>query len=102
MHSHISQITGVSGYIGFKTLVLALEGGFKVRAVIRKVEQAKKLEAHSRVAPYSKSLQWVHIPDLSETDSFAPHLEGGVTGIIHIASPLAIEVSSFTEFINSN
>ena len=87
------QITGVSGYIGFKTLVLALEGGFKVRAVIRKIEQAKKLESHGRVAPYSKNLEWVLIPDLSNTDSFDPHLKGGVTGIIHVASPLAHKVN---------
>lgn len=89
----ISQITGVSGYIGFKTLVLALEGGFKVRAVIRKAEQAKKLESHGRVAPHTKNLQWVLIPDLSKTDSFDPHLKGGVTGILHVASPLADEVN---------
>lgn len=93
MIAHISQITGVSGYIGFKTLILALECGFKVRAVIRKAEQAKKLESHGRVAPHTENLQWVLIPDLSKTDSFDPHLNGGVTGIIHIASPLAIKVN---------
>ena|ERR1700753_2721329 len=92
MIAHISQITGVSGYIGFKTLVLALERGFKVRAVIRKAGQGKKLESHGRVAPHARNVQWVLIPDLSKTDSFDPHLEGGVTGIIHVASPLANEV----------
>lgn len=93
MIAHISQITGVSGYIGFKTLVLALEHGFKVRAVIRKAEQAKKLESHGRVAPHAKNLQWVIIPDLSKTDSFDPYLKDGVTGILHVASPLANEVN---------
>jgi hypothetical protein len=93
--AHISQITGVSGYIGFKTLILALEGGFVVRAVIRKVEQAKKIESHSRVSPYVKNLQWVLIPDLSKTAVFDSHLKGGVTGILHVASPLAIEVKLF-------
>jgi uncharacterized protein YbjT (DUF2867 family) len=93
MVAHIFQITGVSGYIGFKILILALEGGFKVRAVIRKAEQAKKLESHGRVAPYTKNLQWILIPDLSETNSFDDHLKGGVSGIIHVASPLANEVN---------
>ena len=37
------------------------------------------------------NLQWVVIPDLSDTHSFDPHL-AGVTGILHIASPPAIEV----------
>lgn len=90
--SHL-QITGVSGYIGFKTLILALEAGFQVRAVIRKAEQAKKLESHGRVAPHTKNLQWVLIPDLSKPDAFDAHLKGGVTGILHVASPLANEVT---------
>jgi hypothetical protein len=77
-------------------LILALEGGFKVRAVIRKAEQAKKLESHSRVAPHVNNLQWIIIPDISETYSYDPHLQGGVTGIIHLASPLANEVSGFS------
>jgi nucleoside-diphosphate-sugar epimerase len=64
-----------------------------VRAVIRKAEQARKLESHGRVAPHTKNLQWALIPDLSKTDSFDPHLKGGVTGILHVASPLANEVS---------
>ena len=86
-----SQITGVSGYIGLKALILALEAGFQVRAVIRKAEQATKLQSHARVAPHINSLQWVNIPDLSETHSFDPYLDG-VTGILHIASSLANEV----------
>jgi nucleoside-diphosphate-sugar epimerase len=53
----------------------------------------KKLESHVRVKPHTRNLQWVLIPDLSNTDSFDPYLEGGVTGIIHIASPNAIEVN---------
>jgi uncharacterized protein YbjT (DUF2867 family) len=85
------KITGVSGYIGFKTLILALEAGFQVRAVIRKAEQAKKLESHIRVAPHAAQLQWSIIPDLSDTNSFDSHLKG-VVGILHLASPLANEV----------
>ena len=29
------QITGITGYIGFQTLVLALERGYAVRGVVR-------------------------------------------------------------------
>jgi hypothetical protein len=64
--THIFQIADVSGYIGFKTLVLALESRFKLRAFIRKAEQAKKLESHGRVAPDAKNLQRVLILDLSK------------------------------------
>jgi hypothetical protein len=91
-----SQITGVSGYIGFRTLILALEAGFKVRAVIRKAEQAKKLESHKRVAPFVNNLQFCIIPDLSDTYSYDSHLQG-VTGLLHIASPLANEVIIYVQ-----
>lgn len=37
------------------------------------------------------NLQWVVIPDLSDTHAFDPHV-AGVTGILHVASPTAIEV----------
>lgn len=101
MAGDLILITGVSGYIGFKTLILALEAGFQVRAVIRKAEQAKKLESHGRVAPHTKNLQWVLIPDLSKPDAFDAHLKGGVTGILHVASPLANETDDYDRDIIS-
>ncbi|MCJ1421403.1 hypothetical protein MMC32_007766 [Xylographa parallela] len=94
MAGDLILITGVSGYIGFKTLILALEAGFPVRAVIRKAEQATKLQSHARVAPHMDNLQWVVIHNLSDTHSFDPHL-AGVTGILHIASPPAIESDDY-------
>ncbi|KAE9372728.1 putative 3-beta hydroxysteroid dehydrogenase/isomerase [Stipitochalara longipes BDJ] len=100
MSGDLILITGVSGYIGFKTLILALEAGFKVRAVIRKSEQAKKLESHKRVAPFINNLQFCIIPDLSDTESFDPHLQG-VTGLLHLASPLANETDDFDRDIIS-
>ena len=88
-----SQITGVSGYIGFKTLILALEAGYRVRAVIRKAKQSTKPQSHSHIAPHVSNLQWVVITDLADTASFDAHLEG-VTGILHLASPLAKETDN--------
>ena len=86
------QITGVSGFIGFKTLILALEAGYYIRAVVRKASQIPKLSNHTRIQPYDKNLEFVVIPDLAQTEAFDPFLEG-VIGILHLASPLAIEVS---------
>ena len=71
---------------------MALEAGFQVRAVIRKTEQAAKLQSHARVAPYAASVQWATIPDLTDAGSLDSNLTG-VTGILHLASPLAIEAS---------
>ncbi|KAF3404436.1 hypothetical protein DPV78_003215 [Talaromyces pinophilus] len=94
MAGDLILITGVSGFVGFKTLILALEAGFSVRAVIRKAEQATKLQSHARVAPHLDNLKWVVIPDLADTHSFDLHL-AGVTGILHIASPQPIESDDY-------
>jgi hypothetical protein len=85
------QITGVSGFIGFKTLILALEAGYFGRAVVRKASQIPKLSNHARVKLYSKNVEFVVITDLSQTGAFDSVLEG-VGGILHLSSPLAIEV----------
>lgn len=81
----------MTGYIGFQTLVLALEAGYRLRAVVRKSEQIDKLRAHVQIQPFDKNLEFVVIPHLGEKGAFDQVL-GGVIGIIHLASPLAIEV----------
>lgn len=87
----MAQITGVSGFIGFKTLILALQAGFRVRAVIRRAEQAKKLQLHAKIAPFIANIDWCIIPDLTDGNLLTSNLTG-ITGILHLASPLAIEV----------
>ena len=73
-------------------MILALEAGNRVRAVIRKSEQATKLAAHPRVQVHAASLEFVTVSDLSRSAAFDPFLTG-VTGVLHLASPLAIQVS---------
>jgi nucleoside-diphosphate-sugar epimerase len=73
-------------------MILALEAGYRVRAVIRKAEQASKLIAHPRVQAHTTRLEFVTVPDLSISAAFDPFLIG-VSGILHLASPLAIQVS---------
>jgi nucleoside-diphosphate-sugar epimerase len=92
------QITGVSGYIGFKTMILTLEAGHKVRAVVRRSEQIAKLQAHPRVQSNLSQLSFVVIPVLADADALVANLEG-VTGILHLASPLAIETEDYDKDI---
>jgi hypothetical protein len=73
-------------------MILALEAGHHVRAVVRKSGQIPKLQTHSRVLPHVENLQFVVMPDLAQSETFDSILEG-VTGILHLASPLAIEVT---------
>lgn len=73
-------------------MILALEAGYKVRAVVRKSDQIPKLQSHQRVQPYLSQLNFVVIPVLDDPNALASNLDG-VTGILHLASPLAVEVN---------
>lgn len=86
----VLKITGVSGYIGFKTMYMALAQGYQVRAIVRKEEQIAKLKNHSKVTNVA-NLNFVVVPDLVAKDAFAGVFDGA-KAIVHLASPLAIEV----------
>lgn len=92
IHADHAQITGAAGYIGFQTLIFAVEAGYKVRCAIRKEPQAAKVLAHPAIAPFKDAFEFVIVPEMTQLGSFDSALEG-VTAIIHLASPLAREVS---------
>lgn len=87
------KITGVSGYIGFKTMYMALAQGYQVRAIVRKEEQISKLKNHPKVTNIA-NLSFVVVPDLVAKDAFAGVFDGA-KAIVHLASPLAIEVGLY-------
>ncbi|TVY84575.1 Short-chain dehydrogenase/reductase tropE [Lachnellula suecica] len=91
-------ITGVSGYIGFKTMILALEAGYDVRAAVRKSEQIHRLRSHPRVQSHLSQLSFVIISHLDDPNAVANNLKG-VTGILHLASPLAVETEDYNKDI---
>jgi len=74
-------------------MILALEAGHRLRAVVRKAEQIEKLKMHPRVQPFADNLEFVVVQDLSQKYAFDSVLTG-VGAILHLASPLAIEVNS--------
>ncbi|KAJ5699389.1 hypothetical protein N7536_002402 [Penicillium majusculum] len=90
-------ITGVTGYIGFKTLTIALTRGYRVRAIVRSERNINELEKKSTIIARSldrEQLEFVVIPQFLETDAIFQSLEG-ITVIIHLASPLAIETDDY-------
>jgi nucleoside-diphosphate-sugar epimerase len=84
------QITGITGYIGFKVLYLAVSQGYRVRGVVRKEEQISKIKSHSVMNGLTSGVEFVVIPDLGQAGAFDSVLDG-VSAIIHLASPLAKE-----------
>ncbi|PWY86401.1 NAD(P)-binding protein [Aspergillus sclerotioniger CBS 115572] len=104
MANNISQervlITGATGYIGFQTLVLALQRGYSVRAVVRKEASIAELSRAPIIANSldQGQLEIVVIPDFLKKDAFIGHLDG-ITSIIHLASPLGFSTDDFVEGI---
>jgi len=85
------QITRSTGLVGFHTLITALEAGYNVRAIIRKVEQARKIKTHVKIAPHADRLEFAVVPVLAEDGAFDNFL-ADVVAVLHIASRLAVEV----------
>lgn len=89
------QITGVTGYIGFQTLVLALKKKHYVRAVVRSERNISDLK--SKVTAIGEidggQLEFAIVQDFLEKDAIFNVLDG-ISVILHLASPLAVEVSS--------
>ncbi|KAL7948587.1 hypothetical protein V8C42DRAFT_363077 [Trichoderma barbatum] len=96
-------ITGVTGFIGFKTLLVALERGYSVRAVVRNEENILQLVGKSSLIYEShmrKYLKFLIVPDFLVGDHWSWALDG-ITSIIHLASPLAHESEDYeTDIIN--
>jgi uncharacterized protein YbjT (DUF2867 family) len=90
----LSKITGVSGYIGFKTMYMTLAHGYQVRAIVRRAEQIEKLKSHPKVTPNAANLSFVVVPDLVAKDALVGALDGA-KAILHLASPLAKEVGLY-------
>ncbi|PLB50815.1 NAD(P)-binding protein [Aspergillus steynii IBT 23096] len=90
-------ITGVTGYIGFKTLTTALDRGYEVRAVVRSEKSISELQHKNYLLSKSVKLgklEFVIVSDFLKEDAVLNVL-AGVTEIIHIASPLAIESNDY-------
>ncbi|KAK4501510.1 hypothetical protein PRZ48_007319 [Zasmidium cellare] len=70
MGSPLVLITGVTGHLGFKVLVLALQVGYKARAAIRKADQESRITSAKSIQPYAGNLTFVVAPDITAKDAY--------------------------------
>ena len=88
--SDLILLTGATGFLGYKTLVLALQAGYRVRVAVRSQSKAEKiLSAPSikAINPTSEQLSWATVPDITVAGAY-DEAAAGVKYIIHIASPI--------------
>ncbi|OTB01196.1 hypothetical protein M426DRAFT_223226 [Hypoxylon sp. CI-4A] len=93
MSTELVLITGVSSFLGYATAVSALESGYRVRGVVRRVPQVDEIK---RILPgdFLDKIEFVVIPDLRTTGAFDGPLKD-VDHIIHVASPAGIDTDDF-------
>lgn len=89
MSSPTLLITGVTGFIGFKVLVEALEQGYTIRAAVRSIEKSKTISLHPKIlaAGGQDKLSFVEVPDICRQSAYDEALRG-ISHVIHHASPL--------------
>jgi len=73
-------------------MVGALQSGFKVRAVVRRVEQAEAFRKKPVLQPYLEALEISHVPDLTTPGALDDAMQK-VDFVIHCASPMVVAVS---------
>ncbi|EJF56380.1 NAD(P)-binding protein [Dichomitus squalens LYAD-421 SS1] len=82
-------VTGANGYLGVWVSKLLLERGYLVRGVVRTKEKGNAFVKifEEKLPTHVKNIEYVLVPDISAEHAFDDAVKG-VTGIVHIASPL--------------
>ncbi|CAI6336280.1 unnamed protein product [Periconia digitata] len=91
-------ITGASGFVGFQTLLLALEEGYTVKVVIRKPDQIQQFKIHPKICQFESKVDYVVVPDLAKKGAFDSVLHD-IGTILHIASPLMVQTEDYDNYI---
>ncbi|EXF78822.1 reductase [Colletotrichum fioriniae PJ7] len=90
MTDNLILLTGATGFVGYKTLITALEAGFRVRCAVRSKAGINKILAAPSIKcinPTKDQLSWVIVPNISHPGAYEEAVPG-VTYIIHCASPV--------------
>ncbi|KAF1980729.1 NAD(P)-binding protein [Aulographum hederae CBS 113979] len=102
MAGQLVLITGATGHVGFKAMLVALEAGYHVRAAVRSQAKADALLNNKTLKALNRSAQlsFVVVPDLQSDGAYDDAVKD-VTYIIHIASPIMngdTKPEQYTEF----
>ncbi|EHK46859.1 hypothetical protein TRIATDRAFT_217178 [Trichoderma atroviride IMI 206040] len=86
-------LTGATGHVGFRVLVLALQAGYSVRAAVRSLTKSEAILDSQPIKALNPGshLGFVEIPDLAAEGAFDEILEG-VTFVVHVAAPITSTV----------
>ena len=87
MSKQLVLITGATGHLGFRALIIALQNEYRARIAVRRLEQAEKIKKTASIQPYLDSIEFVQVPDITVADAYTEAIKG-VEFVVHIASPI--------------
>ncbi len=88
MAGDLVLLTGVTGFVGYLTLIELLKNGYYVRAAVRSIQKTEKLRntpSFKAIAPTDEQLLFVLVPDMTVKGAFDEVVKG-VKYIIYVAS----------------
>ncbi|GFP57553.1 ketoreductase CTB6 [Trichoderma asperellum] len=97
MANDLVLLTGATGFIGFRTLILLLEAGYKVRAAVRNAIGSEKIKAIKPIAQYESQIEYIIVPDITISGAYDDAVKG-VKYVVHMASPFASPDLQESEF----
>ena len=81
-------ITGATGHIGFRTLVFALDAGYRVHVTSRNSDQVERIKKAPSIKHRSDDITFFHVPEMTADDAYVEAMKGADYAI-HLASPIA-------------
>ncbi|KAI0689152.1 NAD(P)-binding protein [Cerioporus squamosus] len=93
-------VTGANGYIGLWVIRYLLERGYKVRAAVRSEDKGNALKAlfEDKLPEQAANVESVLVKDIAVEHAFDDAVKG-VAGVIHIASPMTLEIEDPQELL---
>ncbi|KAM0420999.1 hypothetical protein ACHAPT_011242 [Fusarium lateritium] len=90
MANDLILLTGATGFLGHRVLVMALQAGYRVRCAIRSAKGIDKILATpsvKKLGSLTRKISWVTIPDITAPGAYNEAVTD-VQYIIHVASPV--------------
>ena len=80
-------ITGATGFIGFRTLVVLLNAQYNVRVAIRRPDQETQIRNAASIKEHLSQLSFILVPDNTIVGAYQAAVQS-VDHVIHVASPV--------------
>lgn len=101
MSKPLVLITGATGHLGFRTLVFALQYGYRARVALRRLEQQVKIKNAASIQPFLDDIEFIQVPDITQLNAFKDAIKG-VSYVLHIASPIHDTFSNTEKLVSSS